>query len=236
MPRTLAFYVSQSSVTGKLHTALSCPGLERTPVWCTEVDPRCGWQGQGAAAARAGGAPLPRTVTGLVTVTASPMHALAPMTASDLLQSESRPCRLCALELSLDLAATTGPGRTPVAFSGQPAPADEGVQQFDWHEVSATGRARVSRIAERMGLATVGTEVGPVAYGHVNRVTARLLTRNLRSYSLPAELAWCAARAAAGSARADHAVEVYWMLRNHRPPEVHGEDALLGKMANALAR
>jgi hypothetical protein len=131
-----------------------------------------------------------------------------------MLRSESgRPCRMCSFEPALAAAAAApslGRGRRVLTeFSGQPNPKEDSPFRYAWKEVSESGATRLRRLAETLDCAVVETVAGPVAYGHLPVVMAKVLSRNLRTIVCPT---------------ADHRpdrfeVEVRWSLLSDMPPE-----------------
>jgi hypothetical protein len=162
------------------------------------------------------------------------------LSISAVIAHSNRPCRNCAMELVVDLASREGKRDTPVTFSGQYQPDEGGVDVFEWDNVTQSGDARLVRIAERLGLDTIRSASGTVAYGLVTPKLASVLDRNVRSYRLEGELAtFCQTRKVSNEqdlARGRQAIEMYWMLRNHRPPEINEGDVDLARLATVIAR
>jgi len=128
----------------------------------------------------------------------------------------ARLCRMCALEYTLDLAGRTKVARTnrrAVMFSGQPV-AENRKKDFT---TSQSGVARLRRVAARMELSVVETELGPVAWGHVSPLAERLITNSLRA--LPRKWARAVAKLP------DEAIPLWWGLwLSHQDEDV--EDLL----------
>jgi hypothetical protein len=165
----------------------------------------------------------------------------ASMSVTTLTTCPMRPCRLCALESVLFASSQVGERIYPVSFSGQSVPAEDGISRFTWSTVSTSGGERLTRIAKRLGLESVTTESGPVAYGLVTTCTRANLQRSLRTYDMPHEVA---SDVLSGSTRRSTGnrvspgvfVSILWALRNQHPPELYGEEALITTTASALAR
>jgi hypothetical protein len=156
-----------------------------------------------------------------------------PLSITQINDHPYRPCRKCALEQVLFMAAREGDARYPVTFSGQLA-VEETIHQggFAWEEITNTAAERLERIADRSDLQVVNTSSGPVAYGNVSRAMLSSLNRSLRSYELNGALGRVVR---AGGSAAETAVAAYWMLRNHRPPEIHGYADEVAHSAAVLA-
>jgi hypothetical protein len=211
---TLEFFSSSKAKWPKLHAELLCNGVSRQPVKFFNNADTAPERRINPSALR-----LERTE----------------LSVAEVVTHKYRPCRKCAMELVLDHASSLGHERVvPVTFSGQFVPDEVGINAYDWESISDAGRDRLVRNATRMGLEVAWTSCGPVAYGFVSELVADLLERNVRVYRLPAAMA---SRLGNPEQRvgASSLIELYWMLRNDRPPEVHGEGHDVARMAVALS-
>lgn len=204
----------------KWHLELMCTGVRRQPVSISTL--------------RRFDEESNLFVDGGVKVTAKWLDS-EEMGLEELIRSTNRPCRLCTLETVLDHGAQVGTPSVAVTFSGQFVPDEIGVNVFEWEAASENSRSRLRRIAERMALRTVETSSGPAAFGLVTPSVAALLKSNLRSYELSGGLAELCSADKVASERAGYAFESYWMLRNHRPPEVYTDQVDVAQLATALA-
>lgn len=131
--------------------------------------------------------------------------------------SPHRPCRMCALEevLCRTLSVHEGP-EIFVTFTSQARPVD--LRRYRFDKASASGQARLRRVADKVGLETAATEIGPVAYGFVPQRALSVLTRNLRTIVREDILAL----------PAPDVVEVLWGLLQMDPPELRVAAARAG--------
>lgn len=236
------FYYSARAESPKLHLELGCSGLRyqrlrfSPGVACEIADHECN-TARGPEAllerlfeCRGEQVPLEGQVE------APGISASGPLGSKEIATHHFRLCRVCGLENALFAYGGLGPKTIAVTFSGQGVPDEIGTPAFKWGEVSASGRARLIRIADRLGWNVLWSDCGPVTYGKVSKVTAQILERNLRTYRLYGELAAHCERKPKSSAEViEAAIGSYWMLRNHRPPELFGQEQRLTRMAKAIS-
>jgi hypothetical protein len=122
----------------------------------------------------------------------------------------ARPCRMCALEPALQAAFSVqdDAGWSFVTFTSQPAPVAE-TRRAPWRSATVSGEARVRRLAAAADLTVISTACGVAAFGVVTTFAARVLARNLRTVTLPAEVA---------SAVTASDVDVVWGLLSEQDP------------------
>lgn len=239
--RSMQFFYSGAAKNPKLHAELLCSGVSRFSMarlgyystgdtsLGSDLDltpdiqwPLVGQTGMGAGCSarleRLGDGPHELAMA--YKESACQLRRTGALDLEAIISHDARLCRVCALVSVFAWACDVGERSTFVTFSGQGVP-EEDSGAFSWGETSETGRARLLRLANIGGLGVIPTGAGPVAYGFVSHALARLLRRNARSYVLDD-------RALLESVRTGHDVgwtlDTYWALRNHRPPEIHGED------------
>lgn len=164
--RGVEAYYSVKAKDPKLHFEISCEGLRYVRVSAPD-DPTAPPEGEPAK--------LDPDDHGLGIAEFPSMHSLG-------LADWTRPCRMCALERVLDtvLRPTEGDKLVFATFTSQPAYVADS-RRFVRMEVSATGRDRLLRIAERLALPVTTTMSGPAAYGLLPERGVRVLQRNLRT-------------------------------------------------------
>lgn len=238
--KTLEFYFSSTASDPKLHLELDCSGLRYQrvhyyPERACVIDHECSTaKGAEGALARLYECRTRRKI-GRGKVEAARVELTGPLSAEGIVTHRARACRVCALEQVIELAARSGKRQVAVTFSGQFVPEEQGTAVFSWEEVSVSGRARLERIAGRLGWPVIRTSSGPVTYGKVSAIAADILERNLRTYRLGGELAQHCKHDPANEETATQAISTYWMLRNHRPPELYGEERKISSMAKILS-
>jgi hypothetical protein len=149
--------------------------------------------------------------------------------AMDLgLSSEGRPCRICTLESVL--VTVLDPRRRHdeqrdgakvfLSFTSQANPSnpDSDIVNYSWAKATASGQARLRRVARRTRLATTVTSSGIVAYGLVSEAAADVVAKNLRSVIRHA-----------AAVPGGEVLECLWALLNDDPPELA---AYLGSAPN----
>lgn len=140
--------------------------------------------------------------------------------ATDLgLSDEGRPCRICTLESVL--VTVLDPRRAPeiaieevkvfLSFTSQANPAnpDSKITNFEWGKATASGQARVRRVALRSRLSRTVTSSGLAAYGLVSTTAAEVVAKNLRSVVRDSDAVPTA-----------EVIECVWVLLNDDPPEL----------------
>lgn len=133
------------------------------------------------------------------------------------LDTESRPCRMCALASVLKTvgSATFRPDerRVLVTCTSQPAPdrVDGNPFRFDYRAATGSGQERLVKLARQLRWQTLASPVGVVATMAMTQTAADVLGRNLRTAVLD--------DAPVGPVPAAR-VEVFWTLASDTPPEI----------------
>ena len=238
MERTVQFYWSSKARNPKLHASLGCSGIFRQKVNLgTRVELR-------SASTADLGEDIPEVLDVPVTyryydASCDTFESSGPLTLEKIANHDYRPCRLCALELVFDLAMRSGTPSEPVTFSGQFLPDEVGLHKFEFEELSTSSRERIIRILSREdSLERTDTSCGPIGYGLVTPLAKRILFSSLRTYEVPKSFQHLVCDEARSSSFARGAFDLYWALRNRRPPETNQDshEAELAETAINLAK
>jgi len=232
MERTIQFFWSNKAKNHKMHASLGCSGVFRQRV-------RLGSRFETAPLASEG-QPDAALATYEYQNASCPTFATSePLTIQEIADYPRRPCRLCALELVLDLAMQEGEPTEPITFSGQFMPEEIGLHKFEFEEASDSTRERMDRILSRMrSVERTTTSVGPVGFGLVTPLAKQILVNSLRSYEVPEIFSHLVRAENRSTAFARATFDLYWTLRSRRPPEVNSEhqEADLAETALSLAK
>jgi hypothetical protein len=135
------------------------------------------------------------------------------------LSDDGRPCRICTLESVLVTVldprrvhdVTRDGVKVFLSFTSQANPTnpDSNITNFGWGKATASGQARVRRVALRSRLSTTSTSSGLVAYGLVSGTAAEVVAKNLRSVIRHT-----------GVIPGAEVLECVWVLLNDDPPEL----------------
>ena len=135
------------------------------------------------------------------------------------LTTEGRPCRMCTLESTLITVLSPAPtfsemskeGLVFCSFTSQANPSnpDSNIANFAWTKATASGEARLRRIAELCGMQTILTSAGIAAYGLTSVEAADVVSTNLRTVIRPFD-----------KVPSIETIECAWSLLNDDPPEM----------------
>ncbi len=173
MARSLEYFISTSG--NRLHTELSCVGLERTPISKLQSVGDLGLEDVLERAERCG-VLLCRVCALEITLDRAvnfpdPTSALVTTPAGDICR-DAQPGFPDQGRIGVPCKGDTP---TLVLFTAQPA----------WQagtSVSHSGQARMARIAARMGVLIAGANCGPTAVARIPAIAAAILARNLRTF------------------------------------------------------
>ena len=135
------------------------------------------------------------------------------------LTTEGRPCRMCTLESTLITVLNPVPifserSKEELIFcsftsQANPSNPDSNIANFAWTKGTASGEARLRRVAEFCGMQTILTSAGIAAYGLTSVEAADVVSMNLRAVVRPFDIV-----------PSIETIECAWSLLNDDPPEM----------------